>query len=162
MKGILLPVKERHSQITQHGFDAKHDNDKFHRKGEMVQVALFFLTGDKKFYPSTWKPWLKENYKKKTKVQQIVIAIALLMAEVDRRTKSVLALPDLELRRAKYEDGPDQYYYVIRARNGGVLATSETYTRRSSARRACNRLNKSIGAYLKITDATETYSKLSK
>jgi uncharacterized protein YegP (UPF0339 family) len=154
MQGILLPVRERHEQINKHGYDLVRDR-KFYQNGELVDAAMFFLTGDPKLYPPKWDQKYKVSVlSRKTILQRIVIATALLMAEVDRRTKSKIALPDLELRRAHTEKG-DQFYFVVRAKNGQVLSTSETYTRRASARRACNRLNESIGSYLLILDATD-------
>lgn len=158
MNGILMSVKERHEQINKHGYTLEQDRvNKYYKNGELKQAALFFLTGEHKYYPKSWDQKYKQKRDKKTEIQQMVIAAALLMAEIDRKTKSVIALPDLQLRRAEYKKGLDQFYYVILAKNGQVLATSETYTRRASARRACNRLNESIGSYLLITDATDRY-----
>jgi uncharacterized protein YegP (UPF0339 family) len=155
MNGILLSVKERHEQINKHGYDLVRDR-RAYSQGELRDAALFFLLGDEKYYPKKWDQRYKtEVLKRKSSLDRIVIAIALLMAEVDRRTKSVIALPELQLRRAKMKKGPEQFYFVVLAKNGQVLATSETYTRRASARRACNRLNRSIGSYLLITDATD-------
>lgn len=158
MNGILLSVKERHEQINKHGYTLERDRvNKYYKNGELLQAALFFLTGDEKYYPKSWDQKYKSKRKQKNEVQRIVVAIALLMAEVDRLTKSKIALPDLQLRRAEYKKGADQFYFVLLAKNGQVLATSKTYTRRASARRACHRLNESIGSYLLITDATDKY-----
>jgi uncharacterized protein YegP (UPF0339 family) len=154
MNGILMSVKERHEQINKHGFSVQNDKESY-SKGQLLAAAMFFLTGNEDLWPIGWDRHSVRRYAKKTKVQRLVVAIALLMAEVDRQTGSTVALPDLQLRRAEYKKGPDQFYYVVLAKNGQVLSTSEQYTRRSSARRACHRLNDSIGSYLLITDATE-------
>lgn len=155
MNGILMPVKERHEQINKHGYDLAGDRKKYTQR-ELLLAALYFLTGEQKYYPSTWKNEYRKKIGQKSDLQRIIIACSLLMAEIDRRTKSEISLPTLQIRSTKVRAPmPKEFYFVILAKNGQVLATSETYTRRASARRACNRLNQSMGSYLLITDGTE-------
>lgn len=49
----------------------------------------------------------------------------------------------ISIEKAKVNaKGVQEYYFVIKSRNGQVLATSETYQRKSSARKTINALLK--------------------
>jgi len=83
--GIELIAKERREQIEKHGFTAEHD--KQNSKGEMIDAALFLLSGEEDYFPATWdERWM---YKFKAAIKQqsfksFIVAGALIAAEIDR------------------------------------------------------------------------------
>lgn len=103
MNGIELIVQERMRQVEQEGFDATHD--KQHNNQELALAACYYAMPydvtyplgfcsipDFKagvtispllFFPSTWaSAWKKRQ--NKSRIQQLVVAGALIAAEIDR------------------------------------------------------------------------------
>lgn len=107
MTGIDLIAAERARQIEIEGFDATHDDDELHRRGELAMFACYyavpahelddvcqlydplgFYTPDTPseeplLYPENWsRRWAKKY--DKPRIKQLVIAGALIAAEIDR------------------------------------------------------------------------------
>jgi hypothetical protein len=87
--GVELIAEERQEQIEKHGFDVNRDvqiND----SGELTAAALFVLTGEDNYYPSSWEEWFRNKLVSKTastpnpEIERLKIAGALLAAEIDR------------------------------------------------------------------------------
>jgi len=101
MTAIDLIRAERERQIEQEGWTAEHDADAFHRDGELAWAAMYYampsdLAVDYEncdevnptiqpidFYPANWsQKWAKRD--SKTRIRQLVVAGALIAAEIDR------------------------------------------------------------------------------
>lgn len=80
--GIELITEERAEQIQKHGFDANRDDN--YTIEELKDVATYLLTGEARFYPHTWSKEWKDKFDKKTRIEKLAIAGALLAAEIDR------------------------------------------------------------------------------
>ena len=103
MNGIELIKAERERQTNEEGWTAEHDSQ--HRNDELVGAAMYFtcpenfqvtINRDRGayqlvalklypniFFPCQWdKKWAKRD--KKTRVEQLTIAGALIAAEIDR------------------------------------------------------------------------------
>ena len=85
--GIELMAQERKEQTEKHGFDQKHDS--LHKDYSLLDAAIYLLTGDAGYFPTTWGYDWKKRFDKKAEIDCLVIAGALIAAEIDRR----LALP---------------------------------------------------------------------
>jgi|GEM_PF-6285156 hypothetical protein len=81
-KGIQLGAIARKKQIDK-GRTALHDMQLYH-SGELVNAALFLLTGAASYYPRTWDKGYQYDFGKKKVVEMLSDAIALLAAEIDR------------------------------------------------------------------------------
>lgn len=87
MNGIDLIKKEREEQIEKHGFDATHD-DVFD-EWQLKNCAVFALTDDPDFFPTEWdENWMLKIRNKPYK-EQLIIAGALIAAEIDRVQRGV-------------------------------------------------------------------------
>ncbi len=102
-EAIEMIAAERERQIKEEGFDAKHDADEFHQNGELAQAACYYAWPhdwvdscssdayynhpvESVFYPITWsKKWAKRS--SKSRLRQLVVAGALIAAEIDRLLK---------------------------------------------------------------------------
>lgn len=82
MNGIEIVAHERAEQIEK-GKTAQHDAELYH-SGELVNAALFLLTGASAYYPRTWDKSYQWNFGRKQGVEKLKVAAALLIAEIDR------------------------------------------------------------------------------
>lgn len=87
--GIELIAAERQEQIEKHGFDAKHDeryNDPnaHHTHGDLAYAATHALWPGANFYPPKWDTWFAKKIATKTYKERLIIAGALIAAEIDR------------------------------------------------------------------------------
>lgn len=78
--GIELIAIERQEQVEKHGFTTKSDLQ--YSEGELIQVARFCLGIDE--YPDNWDLNVGERISKKPHLKQLIIAGALISAEIDR------------------------------------------------------------------------------
>jgi len=81
--GAGMIVEERIKQIKVNGFDGNHDDSEHHQHEELKHAAMFLLTGDENYYPDNWIPEWKEKFSKKTKIQKLIVAGALIAAQID-------------------------------------------------------------------------------
>lgn len=90
-EGIELIKKERLEQIEKHGFDQNHDRD--NDCEELQYAALYLLVISdpnhspqvaNSFFPDYWDQEWKAKFKKKGTIEKLVIAGALIAAEIDR------------------------------------------------------------------------------
>lgn len=90
--GIELIAAERQEQIEKHGWTLEHDAG--YRNDQLSQAAFycFDLAGynpmnihKKHSWPDGWDDYFEEKIKAKTKIQQIVVGAAFLIADNDRR-----------------------------------------------------------------------------
>jgi len=93
--GIELIAEERKRQVEKEGWTAEHDAQ--HVAGELSMAAacyahrasLFAIKGrdyatcHRTFWPIGW-PWLRESWKPKTVLKDLIRAGALIAAEIDR------------------------------------------------------------------------------
>lgn len=90
-KGVELIAEERQEQIEKHGFSVGDDNEHY-EADELIDAALYAITGDIDHYPKTWGSWWRHKMVAKTnstphsKIERLKIAGALLAAEIDRLT----------------------------------------------------------------------------
>ena len=96
MTGIELIAKEREEQIEKHGFNAEHDARQYNSKGELIQAACYLLCKDSllieahpsnlryALFPSAWNEDYKTKFDQKDDLQSIIVAGALIAAEIDR------------------------------------------------------------------------------
>lgn len=89
--GAEFIAEERKEQIEKHGFDVVKDAD-YYQKGELVEAAIYALTGDRQRYPQSWEFWFHDKMTAKRErlsdldfaVERLKIAGALIAAEIDR------------------------------------------------------------------------------
>lgn len=72
-------LAERERQITEEGFSAAKDDR--HTRGELTRAATAYLTGEDSDWPAKWD---KDLFKPTCYTRNIVIAAALLLAELER------------------------------------------------------------------------------
>ena len=82
--GIELMARERLEQKEKHGFTDAHDDAYFNADGELEAAALFVLTNGVTPYPTLWDPRWREKLAGKDNIEKLVVAGALLAAEIDR------------------------------------------------------------------------------
>lgn len=87
--GIELIAEERQEQIEKHGFDTAHDAmyndpDAHHQHGELAYAALHALWPRGEFYPRSFQEWFRNKISTKTYKERLIIAGALIAAEIDR------------------------------------------------------------------------------
>ncbi len=87
--GIEMISAERVEQIEKHGFNDAHDLGPGHSNGELVAAAVYLLAGVPRgsklgAYPITWKRTYKKKFDEKNRIERLVIAGALIAAELDR------------------------------------------------------------------------------
>lgn len=80
--GIELIAEERQEQIEKHGFTP--ERDKYYTDSELESAARYLLTGMSQDYPRRWAEKYKHQLDIKTHVEKLVVAGALLAAEIDR------------------------------------------------------------------------------
>lgn len=105
----LDALRERARQVTGEGWTPEHDDA--HRKGELIHAALCYAThagSDEVFRrytrPSGW-PWEHSWWKPTTPRGDLVKAIALLLAELDRLDRAQdRAKPPAEIANARLHD----------------------------------------------------------
>ncbi len=84
--GAAMIAAERREQIEKHGFDAEHDDGPDHDQGQLIDAAVYLLTGVG--YPSSWSDEYKMKFDRKSGLERLVIAGALTAAEYDRRVRN--------------------------------------------------------------------------
>ena len=87
--GIDLIAEERREQIEKHGYDEKHDSryndpNAHHIGSDLRMAAMHALWPEGQFYPPTWGSLFSENLVRKTYKERLIIAGALIAAEIDR------------------------------------------------------------------------------
>ncbi len=81
--GVELIAIEREEQIKKHGFTKQHDADT-HYEGNIVEVVKVVLANkEAKDFPLGWERF-SGKMSKKTYKEKLIIAGALLAAEIDR------------------------------------------------------------------------------
>ncbi|BDD88718.1 hypothetical protein DPPLL_30830 [Desulfofustis limnaeus] len=85
MRVVELIAAERREQIEKHGFDAAHDDGPDHDRGQLIDAAVYLLTGVG--YPSSWSDEHKRKFDRKSGLERLVVAAALIAAEYDRRVR---------------------------------------------------------------------------
>ena len=80
--GVELIANERKDQKEKHGFDAEHDAD--HASEDLTLAAIYLLTNDNDYYPADWHLIYKEKFDKKDRKDKLIVAGALIAAEIDR------------------------------------------------------------------------------
>lgn len=80
--GIELVAQERKEQIEKHGFDLKHDLE--YKGGQLKMAATYLLTGLNLTWPSSWSEKWKEKFSKKSEIDKLIVAAALVVADIDR------------------------------------------------------------------------------
>lgn len=89
LKGVELIAIERQEQVDKHGFGPDHDAYADHDRGELVAAAVYLLSkvprGEKLgLYPKHWAGRHKFKFDEKTRLEKLVVAGALIAAEIDR------------------------------------------------------------------------------
>lgn len=83
MTGIELIAKERQEQIEKHGYDEKHDFQ--NRNEELRNTAICLLAHDANKFPfHSWDIKYFVKLFKKDRKEKLIIAGALIAAEIDR------------------------------------------------------------------------------
>lgn len=92
---ILMIAQERMRQIEEEGYDAAHDDDDYgHSGGEIAQAAAAYALGGAhiqnidgsrviNIWPTSWGAE-EDTIKRKPRIRQLVIAGALIVAEIER------------------------------------------------------------------------------
>ena len=80
--GIELITKERNEQIEKHKWNENHDN--CHIQEELVDCAMYAMTGNPAHYPVGWDKYYRQKIFKKGRIHQLKGAGALIAAEIDR------------------------------------------------------------------------------
>lgn len=87
--GVELIAEERREQIEKHGYDVLDDRE-YNEGDQLVDAAMYAITGEDKYYPNNWGEWWRSKMVAKTnatphsKIERLKIAGALLAAEIDR------------------------------------------------------------------------------
>lgn len=74
--------RERLEQINKHGFDI--NDDLYYHNNELLTAALYCIGDARSFWPSNWDVKFEEKIKAKTFIDRLVVAAALIAAEIDR------------------------------------------------------------------------------
>lgn len=82
--GIERIRKERIEQIVKHG---KIDDIKDNPYGQLKDAAMYILSADPSYWPLAWNESWKEKFDKKDQIEKLVVAGALIAAEIDRLTE---------------------------------------------------------------------------
>ncbi len=85
LSAVDLIAAERQEQVEKHGFDAAHDDGQHHDRGQLIDAAVYLLTGVG--YPSSWSDEHKQKFDRKSGLERLVVAAALVAAEYDRRVR---------------------------------------------------------------------------
>lgn len=89
--GVELIAKERQEQISKHSRTEERDI-KENAGGQLQAAALYILAMDynenaEDYYPEDWSEEFQLSLEKKTQKERLVIAGALIAAEIDRQTQ---------------------------------------------------------------------------
>ena len=86
MTGTELISKERLEQIEKHGWIDSIDEKYTHN--ELVDAALYLLTGKEEYYPANWSLYKFRKFEAKLsvndKTESLKVAGSLIAAEIDR------------------------------------------------------------------------------
>lgn len=106
--GVEEIFKERMDQILKHGYT--EDKDKHYKNGELVAMAKYFLTEHDDAENENWEEYLfhdkdgpmlnqalKHSYWAKSYYNRLIVAGALIAAEMDRIMKAISDGPDESL-----------------------------------------------------------------
>lgn len=88
--GTMLILNERMEQIDKHGKTAHYD-DMFNNHGELLIAAQFCISQDRNYYPRNWDVNDMVKIEKKSHKERLIVAGALLAAEIDTITRKELA-----------------------------------------------------------------------
>lgn len=94
MDGITLIAKERHRQLAVEGWTAAHDDT--HTDGSLAACASFLAaegTDANVDWPDWEHSWIREVYQKHAsgdRIRMLVVAGALIAAEIDRQQRSCI------------------------------------------------------------------------
>lgn len=80
--GIQLIARERQEQIEKHGFSIERDLS--YKSQELKYAAMYLLCGMSSFFPRTWAAKFQFAFDRKTELEKLVVAGALIAAEIDR------------------------------------------------------------------------------
>lgn len=91
--GLWRIIKERYEQLGKHGFDAGHDDE--NSRAELAQAAAYLISEGSPAipnnlfagFPDTWTKSWKERFDRKSDIEKLTIAGALIAAEIDRRLR---------------------------------------------------------------------------
>lgn len=75
-------AKERQEQINKHGYDSSHDAE--HVDNELIKAALFAINPYQFEPPYEWERRFIDRIINKNKIERLVVAGALIAAEIDR------------------------------------------------------------------------------
>jgi len=81
--GIELIAEERQEQLTKHGRTIERDIEE-NPMGELMQGAIACLKGLENNFPISWDNNFTQNVVRKPIEQRLIIAGALIAAEIDR------------------------------------------------------------------------------
>jgi len=80
--GIELIAKERDEQINKHGFNVTRDSG--YAANQLIKAALFAINPDQFEWPYYWLESFRNKIMKKHILDRLVVAGALIAAEIDR------------------------------------------------------------------------------
>lgn len=80
--GFASIAIERIEQVEKHKRELQQDRG--HKKGELLSGAKFCETLDNKDWPKGWMISVRENIKSKSEVERLIIRAAFIAAEIDR------------------------------------------------------------------------------
>ena len=106
MTGVSLIAKERQRQIDVENYNAEHDDD--HGDGQMAMTAAALAVAGTSagLVMQGYEDWGLVEHHKNDRVRQLVIAGALIAAEIDRLCRERLAhCPECDEVTAGYERG---------------------------------------------------------
>lgn len=82
-KGVLHIAHERAEQINVHKHTPEIDSCK-NKHGELIEGALYLLGHNKNSFPCSWSDATREKFDSKNRKQKLIVAGALIAAELDR------------------------------------------------------------------------------
>ncbi len=99
MDGADWIKNEREEHVPKHGYTEDHD-DEWNSHGELAQAAGYLIGEVVAFphhwddtfcasYPAAWDPSHKEKFDEKSDIEKLVVAGALIAAEIDRLVRLV-------------------------------------------------------------------------
>ena len=81
--GIKLIKQERQEQLEKHSIPVGQDVD-FNSQEQLLEGAMYCLSGNQGVYPEKWQETTRYSIFKKSRVEQLAVAGALIAAEIDR------------------------------------------------------------------------------
>lgn len=91
MSGAELIAEERKRQVEKEGFRNWHDDE--HDEGQMAEAAVCYIMGERKINGQWLWSWSDDDWKPKSKLQNLIRAGALIAAEIDRLQRSAQVDP---------------------------------------------------------------------